>query len=138
MTVLAGTDKRRRAGPAPPDFGRQPWPHSATTAPMAPEGVAEPYDRQVEDMEPPDATRTRWLELPVTLAPYVRLGMRYYDGERQLIFRIIRELGEPEGYAEAIGTTEPMRELAETILDLCNFLDSFAYGVVPQPHSERG
>jgi hypothetical protein len=104
---------------------------------MAPEGEAEPYQRNEEELEPPDATRTRWLELPPTLEPYVRLGMRYYDGERQLIFRIIRELGEPEGYAEAIGTTEPMRELAETILDLCNFLDSYAYGVVP-PHSERG
>jgi hypothetical protein len=57
--------------------------------------------------------------------------MRYYDGERQIILRTIRELSEPEGYAEAIGTTEPMRELAETVLDLCNFLDSYAYGVVP-------
>ena len=130
MTVLAGTDNRRRAGPAPPNFGRHPWPHSATSAPMAPDGEAEPYQRS-EELEPPDATRIRWLELPVTLAPYVRLGMRYFDGERQIVFRIIRELGEPEGYAEAIGPTEPMREVAETILDLCNFLDSFAYGVVP-------
>jgi hypothetical protein len=97
---------------------------------MPPDGEGEPYQRY-EELEPPDATRIRWLELPVTLAPYVRLGMRYYDSERQIVFRIIRELGEPEGYAEAIGPTGPMREVAETILDLCNFLDSFACGVVP-------
>jgi len=90
---------------------------------MAPEGQ---YDTEPE---PPDATRVRWLELPPTLSPYVRLGMRYYDGERQIIVRTIRELGEPEGYAEVIGPTSPMRELAETILDLCNFFDSYAYGV---------
>jgi hypothetical protein len=123
MTVLAATHQRRDSGPAPPDFGRQPWPHSAVSAPVAPEGEYEP--------EPPDATRVRWLELPPTLAPYVRLGMRYYDGERQLVFRIVRELGEPEGYAEVIGPTSPMREIGETILDLCNFLDSYAYGVTP-------
>jgi hypothetical protein len=129
MTVLAGTDKRRRAaGPAPPDFGRQSWPHSATSAPMEPD--AEQYTRH-EELEPPDATRIRWLELPVTLAPFVRLGMRYYDGERQIIFRTIREPHEPDAFAEIIGTTEPMREVAETILDLCTFLDSYAYGVVP-------
>ena len=143
MTVLAGTDKRRRAGPAPPDFDREPWPHSAVSAPMAPDSEREPeagpYRRNDAEPEPPDATRVRWLELPPTLAPYVRLGMRYYDGERQVIFRIIRELGEPEGYAEAIGTTAPMRELAETILDLCNFLDSYAYGATSPPaHTERG
>ena len=103
------------------------------------EPEAGPYRRNDAEPEPPDATRVRWLELPPTLAPYVRLGMRYYDGERQVIFRIIRELGEPEGYAEAIGTTAPMRELAETILDLCNFLDSYAYGVTTPPaHTERG
>jgi hypothetical protein len=77
-----------------------------------------------------DATRIRWLELSPTLSPYARLGIRYYDGERQIIFRIIRELGEPEGYAEAIGPTSAMREVGETILDLCNFLDSMAYGAV--------
>jgi len=102
---------------------------------MAPEGVyppdPEPYRRIDAEPVPPDATRVRWLELPPTLAPYVRIGMRYYDGERQVILRTIREVGEPEAYAEAIGTTSPMRELAETILDLCNFLDSYAYGVVP-------
>jgi hypothetical protein len=103
-------------------------------APVAPQGQydAEPYTRHDDEPVPPDATRIRWLELPPTLAPYVRLGMRYYDGERQIVFRIIRELGEPEGYAEAIGPTSAMREVAETITDLCNFLDSFAYGVVPQ------
>jgi len=109
------------------------------SAPVGPEQEYEaaPYTRHGDEPVPPDATRVRWLELPVTLAPYVRLGMRYYDGERQLIFRIIRELGEPEGYAEAIGTTAPMRELAETILDLCNFLDSYAYGVVTPARTGR-
>jgi len=134
VTLLAGTDKRRRAGPAPPDFGREPWPHAAVPAPMAPGGEYEPET----ELEPPDATRVRWLELSPTLAPYVRLGMRFYDGDLQLIFRIIRELGEPEGYAEAIGTTAPMRELAETILDLCNFLDSYAYGMTSSPASAEG
>src|SRR5262249_15941471 len=120
------------SGPAPPNFGRQPWPHSNTTAPLAPDGeYDQPYQRHEDEPVPPDSTRPRWLELPPTLAPYVRIGMRYYDGERQIILRTIPELGEPEGYAEAIGPTGAMRELAETILDLCNFLDSFAYGVVP-------
>jgi hypothetical protein len=100
---------------------------------VAPDGEyspgEEPHGRNDSEPIPPDATRVRWLELPPTLAPYVRIGMRYYDGERQVILRTVRELGEPEGYAEVIGTTAPMRELAETVLDLCVFLDSYAYGV---------
>jgi hypothetical protein len=102
---------------------------------MAPEGEYEqepgPYRRNEAEPVPPDATRVRWLELPATLAPYVRIGMRYYDGERQIIFRTLRDLGEPEAYAELVGPTSAMREVGETITDLCNFLDSFAYGVVP-------
>src|SRR5215467_6482529 len=116
MTVLAGTDKRRRAGPAPPS--REPWPHSAVAAPVAPAGEyeTEPYTRHEDEPVPPDATRVRWLELPPTLAPYVRLGMRYYDGERQIIFRIIRELGEPEGYAEAMGRRRLCEKLGRRFL----------------------
>ena len=92
---------------------------------MAPAGEYEPP-------EPDDASRVRWLELPADLAPYIRLGMLSFRGERRMVLRIVRELGEPEGYAEAIGDPSQMRELAETITDIRDFFDSFTYGVMTE------
>jgi len=58
--------------------------------------------------------------------------MLSFRGERRMVLRIVRELGEPEGYAEAIGDPSQMRELAETITDIRDFFDSFTYGVMTE------
>jgi hypothetical protein len=106
----------------PPDFGRQPWPHSATSAPMAPEGEYPP--------EPEDSASVFWVELPSDLSPYVRLGMRVYAGERHLILRLVRELGDPEAYAEIEALPEQVLSLAQTLVSVCAFVRNCDYGTV--------
>jgi hypothetical protein len=126
VNMPAATNGRRHRAPPRP---AAPWPHTQLPAPAESTVAAVPaYEAEPE---PADATGVFWLELPPHLAPYVRLGMRFFDGERQLVLRIVRELGEPEGYSEIQARATEMQELAVTILDVCGFVNSYGYGVSP-------
>src|SRR5215467_3619025 len=124
---MPATNGRRHRAPPP---RAAPWPHSGLPAPAESTMVAPVPDYDGPEVVPADASNVFWLELPPTLAPYVRLGMRYHDGERQLVFRIARDLADADGYSEIQARAPEMQQLAETILDVCGFVNSYAYGVV--------
>jgi hypothetical protein len=78
--------------------------------------------------EADDTADVFWLELPPDLAPYVRLGMRAFNGERHLMLRLVRDIGDPEGYAEIEALPEQVLSLAQTLINVCRFMAHCEYG----------
>src|SRR5215471_1201771 len=78
---MPATNGRRHRAPPP---RAAPWPHSGLPAPAESTMVAPVPDYDGPEVVPADASNVFWLELPPTLAPYVRLGMRYHDGNGSL------------------------------------------------------
>jgi len=42
----------------------------------------------------------------------------------------VRDLADADGYSEIQARAPEMQQLAETILDVCGFVNNYAYGVV--------
>ena len=98
----------RRRGPPYAGFARTVQPQAPAPAPaLQPEPELQP---------------DYWIELPPTLAPYVRLGLlNTADTGRCLLLRVVQDLGDPEGHAEVFGPLREMRDLGQLIVGICDY-----------------